>query len=180
MPHVSRRKIPHLVTPRFKWGVQPGSFTHMTEFFGPMLGVMKAKNLQEAIELTNQTGYGLTSGLESLDDREQARLDRFDSSRQPVRQPRHDRRDCAAATVRRHGQIGLWPRHQGRWPELCGSADAVSRIPNCRSSDAAGQRRAAGDCGTIWQGSGQARQPDLPAEDLHQVPQPRSTATRRR
>jgi RHH-type proline utilization regulon transcriptional repressor/proline dehydrogenase/delta 1-pyrroline-5-carboxylate dehydrogenase len=33
---------------------------------------MKAKNLQEAIQFTNQTGYGLTSGLESLDDREQA------------------------------------------------------------------------------------------------------------
>jgi RHH-type proline utilization regulon transcriptional repressor/proline dehydrogenase/delta 1-pyrroline-5-carboxylate dehydrogenase len=33
---------------------------------------MKAKNLQQAIELVNDTGYGLTSGLESLDDREQA------------------------------------------------------------------------------------------------------------
>ena len=43
----------------------------MTEFFGPVLGVMKARNLQEAIALVNQTGYGLTSGLESLDDREQ-------------------------------------------------------------------------------------------------------------
>ena len=43
----------------------------MTEFFGPVLGVMKAKNLEEAIRLVNQTGYGLTSGLESLDDREQ-------------------------------------------------------------------------------------------------------------
>ena len=54
-----------------KWGVQPGSFTHLTEFFGPVLGVMKAKNLEEAIRFVNQTGYGLTSGLESLDDREQ-------------------------------------------------------------------------------------------------------------
>jgi RHH-type proline utilization regulon transcriptional repressor/proline dehydrogenase/delta 1-pyrroline-5-carboxylate dehydrogenase len=32
---------------------------------------MKARNLEEAIRLVNQTGYGLTSGLESLDDREQ-------------------------------------------------------------------------------------------------------------
>ncbi len=63
---------PQLVTPAVKWGVQPGNFTHMTELFGPVLGVMKARNLQEAVSLVNATGYGLTSGLESLDDREQA------------------------------------------------------------------------------------------------------------
>ena len=63
---------PCLWSPGIKWNVQPGSFTHMTELFGPVLGVMRAKNLDEAIELVNQTGYGLTSGLESLDDREQA------------------------------------------------------------------------------------------------------------
>jgi RHH-type proline utilization regulon transcriptional repressor/proline dehydrogenase/delta 1-pyrroline-5-carboxylate dehydrogenase len=62
---------PQLVWPSIKWGVQPGSFTHMTELFGPVLGVMKAKDLHEAVSLVNATGYGLTSGLESLDDREQ-------------------------------------------------------------------------------------------------------------
>jgi RHH-type proline utilization regulon transcriptional repressor/proline dehydrogenase/delta 1-pyrroline-5-carboxylate dehydrogenase len=61
---------PNLWSPGIKWNVQPGSFTHMTELFGPVLGVMSAKNLEEAIDLVNQTGYGLTSGLESLDDRE--------------------------------------------------------------------------------------------------------------
>ena len=59
-----------LVSPGVKWGVQPGSVTHLTEFFGPVLGVMCAKNLHAAIDLVNATGYGLTSGLESLDDRE--------------------------------------------------------------------------------------------------------------
>ena len=62
---------PHLVSPGVKWGVQPQSFTHCTELFGPVLGVMMARDLDEAIELVNATGYGLTSGLESLDDREQ-------------------------------------------------------------------------------------------------------------
>jgi RHH-type proline utilization regulon transcriptional repressor/proline dehydrogenase/delta 1-pyrroline-5-carboxylate dehydrogenase len=62
---------PHLVSPGVKWGVRPGSVTHWTEFFGPMLAVMEARNLDDAIDLVNDTGYGLTSGLESLDDREQ-------------------------------------------------------------------------------------------------------------
>jgi RHH-type proline utilization regulon transcriptional repressor/proline dehydrogenase/delta 1-pyrroline-5-carboxylate dehydrogenase len=62
---------PHIYSPAVKWGVQPGSKTHLTEFFGPVLGVMKAKNLQHAIDLVHQTGFGLTSGLQSLDDREQ-------------------------------------------------------------------------------------------------------------
>ncbi len=61
---------PHLVGPGVKWGVLPGSVTHMTEFFGPLLGVMEARDLHDAIDLVNATGYGLTSGLESLDDRE--------------------------------------------------------------------------------------------------------------
>jgi len=58
-------------TPGIKWGVKPGSYTHMTEFFGPLLAVMPAKDLDHAIEMVNQTGYGLTSGLASLDRREQ-------------------------------------------------------------------------------------------------------------
>lgn len=56
-----------LWTPGIKWNVKPGSFTHLTEFFGPILGVMKANSFQKAIELANQTGYGTTAGLECLD-----------------------------------------------------------------------------------------------------------------
>jgi RHH-type transcriptional regulator, proline utilization regulon repressor / proline dehydrogenase / delta 1-pyrroline-5-carboxylate dehydrogenase len=62
---------PHIWSPGIKYGAQPGGRTHMTEFFGPLLGVMRAASLEEAIALVNQTGYGLTSGLESLDTREQ-------------------------------------------------------------------------------------------------------------
>ncbi len=63
---------PNLWSPGIKWGVRPGNYTHRTEFFGPVLGVLRADNLEHAIDLVNQTGYGLTSGLESLDLREQA------------------------------------------------------------------------------------------------------------
>lgn len=62
---------PYLWTPGIKWGVKPGSYTHQTEFFGPVLGVMRAQNLDHAIQLANQTEYGLTSGIESLDLEEQ-------------------------------------------------------------------------------------------------------------
>ncbi|HEU5072280.1 MAG TPA: proline dehydrogenase family protein [Verrucomicrobiae bacterium] len=61
---------PCLWTPGVKYGVQPGSYTHLTEFFGPVLAVMRFEKLSEAVALVNQTGYGLTSGLESLDERE--------------------------------------------------------------------------------------------------------------
>jgi RHH-type transcriptional regulator, proline utilization regulon repressor / proline dehydrogenase / delta 1-pyrroline-5-carboxylate dehydrogenase len=61
---------PNLWTPGIKYGVRPGSYTHMTEFFGPVLAVMRFTKLSEAVALVNQTGYGLTSGLESLDARE--------------------------------------------------------------------------------------------------------------
>jgi RHH-type proline utilization regulon transcriptional repressor/proline dehydrogenase/delta 1-pyrroline-5-carboxylate dehydrogenase len=61
---------PNLWTPGVKYGVRPGSYTHLNEFFGPVLAVMRFETLPEAVELVNQTGYGLTSGLESLDERE--------------------------------------------------------------------------------------------------------------
>jgi RHH-type proline utilization regulon transcriptional repressor/proline dehydrogenase/delta 1-pyrroline-5-carboxylate dehydrogenase len=61
---------PCLWTPGIKYGVRPGSYTHMTEFFGPVLAVMRFTTLAEAVALVNQTGFGLTSGLESLDERE--------------------------------------------------------------------------------------------------------------
>ena len=71
MPRLHVDDNPHLVSPGVKWGVQANSFTHCTELFGPVLGVMEARDLDDAIDLVNATGYGLTSGLESLDDREQ-------------------------------------------------------------------------------------------------------------
>lgn len=61
---------PHLVTPGIKLNVQKGSFTHQTELFGPLLGIMSCKNLDEAIKTANATPYGLTAGLFSLDPRE--------------------------------------------------------------------------------------------------------------
>ncbi|GAA1822793.1 bifunctional proline dehydrogenase/L-glutamate gamma-semialdehyde dehydrogenase [Nesterenkonia flava] len=56
-----------LWSPGIKTGVKPGSFFHLTEVFGPVLGLMEAKNLDEAIALQNQVDYGLTGGIHSLE-----------------------------------------------------------------------------------------------------------------
>lgn len=50
-------------TPGIRTGVTPGSRFHHEEFFGPVLGVMHANSLAQAIELQNAVAYGLTAGL---------------------------------------------------------------------------------------------------------------------
>lgn len=49
--------------PGIRVGVRPGSRTHREEFFGPVLGIMHANSLAEAIDLQNAVAYGLTAGL---------------------------------------------------------------------------------------------------------------------
>jgi RHH-type proline utilization regulon transcriptional repressor/proline dehydrogenase/delta 1-pyrroline-5-carboxylate dehydrogenase len=62
-----------LWSPGLKDGVAPGSFFHLTECFGPVLGLMRADTLADAVELQNATTFGLTGGLHSLDEDEIAR-----------------------------------------------------------------------------------------------------------
>jgi RHH-type transcriptional regulator, proline utilization regulon repressor / proline dehydrogenase / delta 1-pyrroline-5-carboxylate dehydrogenase len=59
-------------SPGVRLAVQPGSWFHVTECFGPVLGVMRANDLEHAIELQNATPYGLTGGIHSLDEAEVA------------------------------------------------------------------------------------------------------------
>lgn len=56
-----------LWSPGVKRGVLPGSAFHTTEYFGPVLGLMRARDLDEALDLQNATPFGLTAGLHSLD-----------------------------------------------------------------------------------------------------------------
>ncbi|KAA6434986.1 aldehyde dehydrogenase family protein [Agrococcus sediminis] len=56
-----------LWSPGVRAGVRPGSEYHRTEYFGPILGIMRVETLEEAIALVNEVDYGLTSGLHSLD-----------------------------------------------------------------------------------------------------------------
>ncbi|MBU1588512.1 MAG: aldehyde dehydrogenase family protein, partial [Actinobacteria bacterium] len=56
-----------LWSPGIRGGVEAGSEFHLTEYFGPVLGVMTAATLDEAIALQNAVPYGLTAGIHSLD-----------------------------------------------------------------------------------------------------------------
>ena len=62
-----RRLGERLWSPGIRVGVQPGSDYHLTEYFGPILGVMRAQSLEQAVEWQNATEFGLTAGLHSLD-----------------------------------------------------------------------------------------------------------------
>jgi len=64
---------PRLWSPGIKLGVREGGFTHRTEFFGPLLAMLRADDLDHAIRIANGTPYGLTGAIHSLDDREQQR-----------------------------------------------------------------------------------------------------------
>jgi len=82
------REHPHLWSPGIKLGVRGGSFFHRTECFGPVLGLMRAASLDEAIDLANGTPFGLTSGIQTLDDREVDRwVDRIEAGTLYVNRP---------------------------------------------------------------------------------------------
>ncbi|PWJ49576.1 L-proline dehydrogenase [Quadrisphaera granulorum] len=70
-PEAVKTDVPSLAgrlwTPGIRSGVRRGSKYHRTEVFGPVLGVMTARTLDEAIDIVNDVDYGLTSGIHSLD-----------------------------------------------------------------------------------------------------------------
>ncbi|WP_084500390.1 proline dehydrogenase family protein [Brevibacterium album] len=56
-----------LWSPGIRTGVKPGSWFHLTEAFGPVLGIIRAETLDEAIEIQNAVDFGLTAGIHTLD-----------------------------------------------------------------------------------------------------------------
>lgn len=61
---------PCLWTPGIKLGVKPGSWYRRTECFGPVLGLIRYETLEEAIRIQNDSDFGLTGGIHTLDDKE--------------------------------------------------------------------------------------------------------------
>ena len=93
-----------LWSPGVKDGVAAGSEFHLTEFFGPVLGIMRADTLDEAIDLQNAPAYGLTAGIHSQDAAEIDRwLERVEAGNLYVN------RGITGAIVRRQ-PFGGWKR----------------------------------------------------------------------
>ena len=102
-------------SPGVRWGVRPGSWFHHTECFGPVLGVLRANDLDHAIEIQNMGDYGLTGGIQSLDEHEVERwLDRVEVGNAYVN------RHITGAIVQRqpfggwkHSSVGCGPKAGG-------------------------------------------------------------------
>ncbi|TXH18109.1 MAG: aldehyde dehydrogenase family protein, partial [Mycobacterium sp.] len=93
-----------LWSPGVKTGVRRGSEFHLTEYFGPVLGLIAAADLDEAMAIQNQVDYGLTAGLHSLDRDEIERwLDRVEAGNAYVN------RSTVGAIVRRQ-PFGGWKK----------------------------------------------------------------------
>lgn len=60
----------YLYSPGVKIGVSGNSWSHLNEWFGPVLAVISAPDFATAVKLQNATDYGLTAGIHSLNTRE--------------------------------------------------------------------------------------------------------------
>ncbi|GAB4004282.1 bifunctional proline dehydrogenase/L-glutamate gamma-semialdehyde dehydrogenase [Nocardioides ultimimeridianus] len=93
-----------LWTPGVKTGVRKGSEFHLTEYFGPVLGLIAVDTFEEAMEVQNGTEFGLTAGLHSLERDEIARwIDTVEAGNAYVN------RTTVGAIVRRQ-PFGGWKR----------------------------------------------------------------------
>ena len=71
------------------------------EIFGPVLAVIKAKNFDEAMEIANNTEFGLTGAVYSKNRKQLEKAEREFFVGQPVLQPEVHRRNGGGASVRR-------------------------------------------------------------------------------
>lgn len=58
---------PGLWSPGIKLGVRPDSWFRRTECFGPVLGLVRADDLEHAVKIQNDSDFGLTGGIHTLD-----------------------------------------------------------------------------------------------------------------
>ena len=118
-----------LWSPGVKVGVRPGSWFHLTECFGPVLGVMRADDLDHAIRLQNATPYGLTGGIHSLDPAEVRHwLDRVEVGNAYVN------RHITGAVVQRQ-PFGGWKRSSIGCSVKAGGPDYVLSLTHVHAGE---------------------------------------------
>ncbi|MDR3360301.1 MAG: bifunctional proline dehydrogenase/L-glutamate gamma-semialdehyde dehydrogenase [Bifidobacteriaceae bacterium] len=130
-----------LWSPGLKAGVAPGSWFHLTEAFGPVLGLMQAKDLDEAIALQNATSFGLTGGIHSLDQDEVDRwLDRVEVGNAYVN------RHITGAIVRRQ-PFGGWKGSAVGPGAKAGGPNYVAEFGVWTEADLGPEANSSGDSG---------------------------------
>jgi len=117
-----------LWSPGIRLGVRPGSWFHQTECFGPVLGLMRADTLDEAIRIQNSSPYGLTGGIHTLDHREiDEWVDRVDVGNAYVN------RGITGAIVNRQ-PFGGWKRSSIGPGAKAGGPDYLLQLGSWRSN----------------------------------------------
>ena len=115
-----------LWSPGIRTGVRPGSAFHTTEYFGPVLGIMHARSLEEAIEWQNATDFGLTAGIHSLDPGEvNTWIDRVEAGNLYVN------RGITGAVVQRQ-PFGGWKRSTVGTTSKAGGPNYLTHLGNWR------------------------------------------------
>jgi RHH-type proline utilization regulon transcriptional repressor/proline dehydrogenase/delta 1-pyrroline-5-carboxylate dehydrogenase len=132
--------------PGVRLGVRAGSWFHHTECFGPVLGVMRADDLDHACELQNAVEYGLTGGIHTLDDAEVEHwLDRVEVGNAYVN------RHITGAVVRRQ-PFGGWKRSSIGRSAKSGGPDDILRFTTFSRREPAAPDEAEASYRKWWEG----------------------------
>lgn len=135
---------PCLWSPGIKLGVAPGSWFHQTECFGPVLGLMRARDLEEAVQFQNSTAYGLTAGIHSLDEAEViAWRERAEAGNLYIN------RAITGAIVQRQ-PFGGWKRSSIGPGAKAGGPNYVNLFRRCEDAAPLDAARAAENYRTAW------------------------------
>ena len=135
---------PLLWSPGIKLGVKPGSWFHQTECFGPVLGLMRAKDLDEALEFQNAVDYGLTAGIHSLDEGEISRWkDKVQAGNLYIN------RGITGAIVRRQ-PFGGWKKSSIGPGSKAGGPNYVNIMRRCLDENDISVEQAAEDYRNAW------------------------------
>ena len=89
----------YFVQPTVIADIKPKSKLEQEEIFGPVLAVIKSQNFDHALEIANDTEFGLTGAVYSKSREKLERAVTRVPRRQPVHQPQMHRRDGRRASV---------------------------------------------------------------------------------
>ncbi len=130
---------PNCWSPGIRLGVRPGSWYDRTECFGPVLGLIRAENLEHAVAIQNAHDFGLTAGLHTLDEREVAYWrDRVEAGNCYVNRP------ITGAIVRRQ-PFGGWKKSSVGPGDKAGGPNYVAQFAHWEQAAPASASETAAD-----------------------------------